>query len=623
MNEGDSLLSPPPILTRGWKFAVILSVGIAFCIPITMFHVLDPMRMHIPSWDQWHLVPIWDAYYSGGNIWTLMFQPYAGHLNIIPRFIFLGNVIISHWDVRWEMNASFVVAGGTLCIFLSALSASDRRLLVLAAPVSAQVFSTLQFENFMSAYPLGQNISQFAGTAAVYFATLRTPRRLHIFVAGAGAFIATFSWGAGLVAWYMVIMALLLRKPIKISWLSGVIIAAAICTGLVFRSGSSRPAPDLQKIGEFFLVLLGKPITLVPSAEPHQCAVAGALLLTATCIIFIWTLKSRLLETALRWGVFALFAIASAALITIGRYESGPQQALASHYVTAVYPLVVAAIAAASACLLQLYDRLCHSLARVGTSAALAVVSLIVFAQALVVDTRIIPMLQGWSKDYPEFEKKLIAETETDDEIHKFTHPDASLVRWSTQALRRHHLSVFANPSMWPSNLSTPAIPMPLSALPSTEIALDTSAFAVTWGTVAAPSDIQVDAPAPVSVTVTNASSSAWPVRTSPGSLRANGDFAVRMGYRWVGGTDGESSYDGHRIDFPHSVAPGTSITLLFNVNSPHAAGDYTLQLGLLQERVTWFEDKGAPTARVPVRVNEAAPSFAATVTPKAELRPQ
>jgi hypothetical protein len=109
----------------------------------------------MPAWDQWHLIPIWETYFAGGSIWRMMFQPYAGHLNILPRFVFIGLGLVSHWNIRWQIIASYVVATATLPILLQSLRQTDRRLLVLAAPISAQVFSLLQYENFMTGYPLG------------------------------------------------------------------------------------------------------------------------------------------------------------------------------------------------------------------------------------------------------------------------------------------------------------------------------------------------------------------------------------------------------------------------------------------------------------------------------------
>jgi hypothetical protein len=73
-----------------------------------------------------------------------------------------------------------VVVIATLTILLQGLRQTDRRLLVLAAAISAQVFSLLQYENFMTGYPLGQNISQFAATAAIYCATQNLPGQLLI-----------------------------------------------------------------------------------------------------------------------------------------------------------------------------------------------------------------------------------------------------------------------------------------------------------------------------------------------------------------------------------------------------------------------------------------------------------
>ena len=62
------------------------------------------------------------------------------------------------------------------------------------------------------------------------------------------------------------------------------------------------------------------------------------------------------------------------------------------------------------------------------------------------------------------------------------------------------------------------------------------------------------------------------------------------------------SSYDA-RADLRQPLRPGDSATLSIPVRAPKKPGEYQLQFDLVQELVSWFEEKGAPPLRVPVTV--------------------
>jgi hypothetical protein len=108
----------------------------------------------------------------------------------------------------------------------------------------------------------------------------------------------------------------------------------------------------------------------------------------------------------------------------------------------------------------------------------------------------------------------------------------------------------------------------------------------------------------PVEVTVKNISLHTWPDRESA-DPRSSGAGAVRLGGRWwKGGKKKEPlEYLPVRGELSAPVAAGESALLTLPVTAPSEAGEYQLQLDLVQELVTWFETKGAATLIVPVRV--------------------
>jgi hypothetical protein len=331
---------------------------------------------------------------------------------------------------------------------LQSLRQTDRRLLVLAAPISAQVFSLLQYENFMTGYPLGQNISQFAATAAIYCATKNAIRTRDVLLTAIASFTATFSWGAGLVAWPVSTLAILFARVTKRIWIIGLIAATATVATVVRLAEPARPSLNLKKIASFFLVLLGKPVSIAPFPTASECLTRGVAVIIALSALFTAVLLMRLFDVAWRWGAFALLSLSSALLISIGRFEHGGPRALASHYVTATYLAVVAAMVMGAALVLHEYDFSNARSIRLVAVSALALLGSAVFFQPLLVAHRTIPTLRAWAAIWREDNRKLISGAATDEDIHRSTHPDANLVRPGLRVLRQNRLAVFRGRSL-------------------------------------------------------------------------------------------------------------------------------------------------------------------------------
>jgi SAM-dependent methyltransferase len=120
-------------------------------------------------------------------------------------------------------------------------------------------------------------------------------------------------------------------------------------------------------------------------------------------------------------------------------------------------------------------------------------------------------------------------------------------------------------------------------------------------------------------VRVTNTSPATWPT---------HGERAVRLGARWRQGS-GSSPTEEARKDFAGDLGPGVAETVTLAVRAPRTPGRYTLELGLLQEDVAWFVDRGGPLTRAEVTVlpgdtsgpsARAEPHVEMYVTPAAEV---
>jgi SAM-dependent methyltransferase len=101
-----------------------------------------------------------------------------------------------------------------------------------------------------------------------------------------------------------------------------------------------------------------------------------------------------------------------------------------------------------------------------------------------------------------------------------------------------------------------------------------------------------------VAATVTNESPRPWPADPP-----TDGTCRIRLGNHWFTTAGRAAAFDDGRAELPKTLEPGESIAIALTVKAPSAPGRYVLVLDLVQEDVAWFEGRGSPVFRTPVRV--------------------
>ena len=87
-------------------------------------------------------------------------------------------------------------------------------------------------------------------------------------------------------------------------------------------------------------------------------------------------------------------------------------------------------------------------------------------------------------------------------------------------------------------------------------------------------------------------------------TLRSDGvSHPVFVSYRWLDRRRRPIVQEGLRSSLPRPLEPGESCHVAVRVKAPAAAGDYFLELDLVEEGVTWFSNVGVPPLRVRVSV--------------------
>ena len=101
-----------------------------------------------------------------------------------------------------------------------------------------------------------------------------------------------------------------------------------------------------------------------------------------------------------------------------------------------------------------------------------------------------------------------------------------------------------------------------------------------------------------VKLRLKNISGESWlSVEDSGGTVQMN------LGYFWLR-NDGSVLQEGDgRTPIPHTLHPDEEIELSIKVKSPEFSGDFTLEIDMVQEDVTWFKHKGSKSAHIPVEV--------------------
>jgi hypothetical protein len=103
---------------------------------------------------------------------------------------------------------------------------------------------------------------------------------------------------------------------------------------------------------------------------------------------------------------------------------------------------------------------------------------------------------------------------------------------------------------------------------------------------------------ATIQVAVRNAGAVVWLARE-----RGAAPFQINIGNHWLDGAGRTIVNDDGRATLLQDLLPGHEAEFSFTVNAPRNAGQYILEVDVLQENVSWFGLRGSKTLRLPVTV--------------------
>jgi len=143
------------------------------------------------------------------------------------------------------------------------------------------------------------------------------------------------------------------------------------------------------------------------------------------------------------------------------------------------------------------------------------------------------------------------------------------------------------------------------SAAPDAPAPLPNTAFKAELSLADPPKQLHAGQKTTVRVKIKNASNDMWWERGAPKNTRPDNKYYVAAGDRWLK-ADGSllTEMDG-RIGIGKDLRPGEETEVPLLIMAPKDPGEYTLEIDLVQEQVTWFHDKGSPTAKTKVTVTK------------------
>jgi hypothetical protein len=156
------------------------------------------------------------------------------------------------------------------------------------------------------------------------------------------------------------------------------------------------------------------------------------------------------------------------------------------------------------------------------------------------------------------------------------------------------------------SQSNSPVTNSPASAKPAqpeVPSALPDEACKAEITIVSPPTKLRAGEKIVVQVKIKNASSVQWWARGAPVNTRADNKFYIAAGNRWLKADGSKLTDMDGRYGVSKDLKPGEEEEVPLSITAPKDPGEYVLEVDVVQEGVTWFSDKGSPTAKTKVAV--------------------
>jgi len=327
-----------------------------FCVillpALVIAFILIKFSVNVPVLDQW-ITPgfLFQRIDKDGSIGIsdLLNQHNESRL-VFPRIFFLLLAYLTHWNVQYEILATFVMAcqvAINIILILKKTIKNSGVIIFLAFVMGLLIFSLAQYENWMWGIQIVYFVPILSLTTGIIILYSDMSLSWKVILLLLLSTFSTFSYSNGMLCWVLFPLSSVLISQWK-SWRqcqNTILVWSVIALlnlGLYFwdyhkplhhPSLTSAFINPLQA-WEFVLAFLGSPLS-GDSMESAMVIGRWTILVFLLFGVIIWNARNRaLLKLSGGWITIATYSFLSAVITAVGRLGFGMNSALSPRYTT-------------------------------------------------------------------------------------------------------------------------------------------------------------------------------------------------------------------------------------------------------------------------------------------------
>jgi hypothetical protein len=220
------------------KIAILSMIIFAFH---SLFFVLA-YSVNIPLTDEWGFIPFAEMVLTDQPFWEFdKFVMYNGHAVFFPNLVLVTNIFLFAWNPSYLMIFGWSLVSFSSFLLFLILRKTYPQIILLMIPISAILFSPVQYENFLWGIASTQLFMiSFSMILSIYCLSRVTSNRFFIFPAILSGIISSFSGITGLGVWIVGFYSILLQNQWKKSSLLIWSVASIIIFSIYLTLFSSK-----------------------------------------------------------------------------------------------------------------------------------------------------------------------------------------------------------------------------------------------------------------------------------------------------------------------------------------------------------------------------------------------
>lgn len=377
------------------RLLYIVFLILLFLPPVMIIFFIYNYAMYVPVCDSLTLVPLLQKMHSGNltisDVWTVRVPESRA---FFPVSIMLLLAKLTNWNMWFELYTNWILVGlvllFTYLILRKTLSISypslSRYLMIVFSFI---IFSPAQWGSWLWSWYMLVFLSITATIGAIWTVTQWEGQLKGILLAICFCFVATFSFGSGILSWVLVIFLLLSKTPRNWKQIALILLAFMLTLILHYSNYPTSPGHPLTnplsknffRFILFCLAFIGAPIGI---GKMIPCIISGCILVLIFIVgtVRIFRTDRKLFRQFLPWFTLACYSIVSAGGVAFARIEGfGLKQALASRYIIISMWLTIAVVIIVAIWLKQYFRNIKTSVRYIG----LATVIILLLISGIVV----------------------------------------------------------------------------------------------------------------------------------------------------------------------------------------------------------------------------------------------